>query len=536
MRNNAHNGIAGKRWLVRNDGQLLIEVLVAILVGGIFLLGATVGIISLIRYNFETRGNQVASGLALDLMSSVNALIENDWHNIYDLTKGTTTPYYLVSRATSSAVVQGEESFLFNDVKAGLVGHWKFDEDSVPANATTAYDSSGRSADGTLVNGPQRAYGAACRMGGCLGMHAANDYVRVSNPADNSLNFGTGEFTAGFWFKANVVGNSGCVSNPVIKKGNLDSAGYAIGIDWGAMKAWVNGSSYSYAYPDDKKWHFVVVKRTGTQVVMYHDGAAVVRQGSSPSAITTASDLMIGGTYCANTMDGYVDDVRLYNRALSDDEVKTLYDSAVYTRYFNVLNVSRDMGGMITESGGTEDKSTQKVAATVEWDEGRMSSLTEYIARDNAAALLQTDWTGGSGSSEPSGNSTTTYSASSNINTLLIGSISLATTTASGWLESGIYDTQSPKGAAINNIMWQGARPAGTVVNFQLAYSNNPAGPWNYVGSDGTAATYFSPTMAGDPLEVTTVNNYRYLRYKAFLVPSGGAGPTVDDVIINYSR
>ena len=48
-------------------------------------------------------------------------------------------------------------------------------------------------------------------------------------------------------------------------------------------------------------------------------------------AITTgtaenASNLNIGSTQDTNYMEGYMDDIRLYNRALSADEIKRLYN------------------------------------------------------------------------------------------------------------------------------------------------------------------------------------------------------------------
>lgn len=108
-------------------------------------------------------------------------------------------------------------------------------------------------------------------------------------------------------------------------------------------------------------------------------------------------------------------------------------------------------------------------------------------------------------------------------------------------LTSSIFDTGStePKGVVLNTIMWQGTLPSGTVVKFQIASSNSPSGPWTYLGSDGTANTYYQPSGPGTQVKIRGIdhNNIRYFRYKIFLETDTGqtVAPTVNDVIISYS-
>jgi Tfp pilus assembly protein PilV len=72
------------------QGQLLIEVLIAVVVGAVFLVGATAALLSVIRTNFENRGNQVAGTLAYEQLNKVVASADSDWHSVYDLSKGQT--------------------------------------------------------------------------------------------------------------------------------------------------------------------------------------------------------------------------------------------------------------------------------------------------------------------------------------------------------------------------------------------------------------------------------------------------------------
>ncbi|MCL5004679.1 MAG: hypothetical protein M1170_01905 [Patescibacteria group bacterium] len=116
---------------------------------------------------------------------------------------------------------------------------------------------------------------------------------------------------------------------------------------------------------------------------------------------------------------------------------------------------------------------------------------------------------------------------------------SFTSTSTSGWLESSTFDTWAIGGAAMNTIMWQGTQPSGTSVKFQIASSNDLAGPWNYKGPDGSDTTYYSPSGTGVPAQINLAhhNNQRYFRYKIFLYsnPSGVKSPTVTDIIINWS-
>jgi hypothetical protein len=109
----------------------------------------------------------------------------------------------------------------------------------------------------------------------------------------------------------------------------------------------------------------------------------------------------------------------------------------------------------------------------------------------------------------------------------------------SGNLTSSIFDTGVSSGMAINTIMWQGNKPSGTGVKFQIASSNSSSGPWSYLGPDGSDTTYYTPTDANIPVQINLAqhNNKRYFRYKIFLESNASQteSPRVDDVIINYS-
>lgn len=105
---------------------------------------------------------------------------------------------------------------------------------------------------------------------------------------------------------------------------------------------------------------------------------------------------------------------------------------------------------------------------------------------------------------------------------------------SSGYVESSTLDTGSTH-VAYNWIKWAGSAPLNTSIRFQLATSENIAGPWSYVGPDGTASSYYT-NGAGELINYNTHLNKRYVRYKLFLQNNNSLQPpTLEDVIISYS-
>jgi hypothetical protein len=101
--------------------------------------------------------------------------------------------------------------------------------------------------------------------------------------------------------------------------------------------------------------------------------------------------------------NGWLDEPRIYNRALSAAEIAQLYNSQVFNRYFYLTNVCRDGNDNIVTCG-TEDPSTQQITVNTDWwQTGATStvSLNRYITRGRHLILRQTDWSGGDGQTGP---------------------------------------------------------------------------------------------------------------------------------------
>ncbi|HKG13027.1 MAG TPA: carboxypeptidase regulatory-like domain-containing protein [Pyrinomonadaceae bacterium] len=104
---------------------------------------------------------------------------------------------------------------------------------------------------------------------------------------------------------------------------------------------------------------------------------------------------------------------------------------------------------------------------------------------------------------------------------------------ASGTLVSSTKDSNPATGSSTSwtTLSWTATTPSGTSVRFQIAGSNSASGPFNFVGPDGTANTYF--TTGGSSLG--QFNGLRYLKYKAYLsTTAAGSTPALGDVTFCY--
>jgi hypothetical protein len=220
----------------------------------------------------------------------------------------------------------------------GLVGWWKFDAGS----GTMAADSSGSGNTGTLVNSTSWASG---NFGSAVSVNTASQSQGVSVSPSSSIDFGANQdFTISLWVKTNQAAAENLwsslichddVSNPrtgyemFLHDSNNDSR-------WG-ISMFSSGNGYG-AFGShnvaDGNWHHLVGMRKGDQIITFEDGVlANQQQGTAASLARNTTPLGIGndGKFNDSLISwtgfiGQLDDVRIYNRALSAAEVQALYN------------------------------------------------------------------------------------------------------------------------------------------------------------------------------------------------------------------
>ncbi len=222
---------------------------------------------------------------------------------------------------------------------SGLIGWWNFDEGS----GTSAADSSGGGSTGTLINTPTWTTGGKINSALTFA-NASNNYVDVSNPANFAFER-TNPFTLAAW----VYRTSTVHENDIIAKMGAPSAwtGYDLFLPASSSDITIslNNSSGSNAIAvsttsaavTTNAWHHIVETYDGSStaagVKIYVDGVLqpmTVNSDSLTASILVATDLKIGTDVPAqgDSFDGKIDDIRIYNRALSAGEVWRLYNGA----------------------------------------------------------------------------------------------------------------------------------------------------------------------------------------------------------------
>lgn len=236
----------------------------------------------------------------------------------------------------------------------GLVGAWKFDEGA----GTIANDSSGHNNVGTLQDSPSWIGG---KFGKALSFNATNNQA-VITPL---INFGIGQsMTISSWIKPNTTGSG---YDMVVSEGwgvaNTNLAAYYLGSNGGGSNdlafyiATHNGGTYHIIGVETSShpltvgvWnHVAVVYNTATPDIKFYVNDVFVSSSvvyQNPGGSTIAD--LVGGKIDVNggyfnigqydtsrtfpSLDGSLDDVRIYGRALSSTEISSLYASSSYAQ------------------------------------------------------------------------------------------------------------------------------------------------------------------------------------------------------------
>jgi hypothetical protein len=169
-----------------------------------------------------------------------------------------------------------------------------------------------------------------------LKFNGSPQYVVSINNASLSGNFST---TISAWIKTANAASNGCILSTGDGAVGLDD-GIAVCLGFrpnGALSAeyYGNHPTQTSANPvSANAWHHIVVTKTpgpeNTTTTFYVDGVLKpVASGHTDTPSFSANKVWIGnnGPGGANSLDfnGIIDDVRMYNRALSANEVSQLY-------------------------------------------------------------------------------------------------------------------------------------------------------------------------------------------------------------------
>lgn len=340
-------------------------------------------------------------------------------------------------------VAQLDKSMTLAVQPSGQVGYWPFDEN----NGQYAYDEGITANTGLLQSGATWATG---KIGGAVDV--TNDDVRV---VDNAVLPSGTYATIELWANQSSTGtNRAMATHWDYTGGSPVSAGWSIGVgnSAGTLRVFIGNATNDPGnnYVDTGAsswtsgvWHHVVLVFDGTlaasdRVAIYVDGVkqATTVTGTLPTALLNSSGNLYFGDFNGlsnRRWNGLLDQVKLFDRALTDEEVKAEYDAqnagvptgvtlgnivaGVSKAALADVVVQTDAGGYtlavnqnhdLTSGAYTIPSVSGTIAAPVVWTEGTTKGLGFTLSATNATAIPGI-WNGGNSYAAFPSMSTTCY-------------------------------------------------------------------------------------------------------------------------------
>ncbi len=285
--------------------------------------------------SYQGWSNCMYNGSIDDLRLYNNVLSQSEITSLYNFrTKNITSTFSFIDNTISIQRINGtiyqlnQLDSLDNINKTitdGLVGYWKLDgnsdDSSIYTNDGTNYGATFGSEYGVYNQGAD--------------FDGSNDYIDCGS--DSILNINN-KITLSAWVKFSY--NPSVYSRPIAGKTQYGiSNGYILGMGYNRAQFDVGNGTNWHAYNargtsniGDTNWHHIVGVDNGTSIKIYVDSFLENEKFiGSHSILTSSTNFKIayntfnGGLGEFYYFDGSIDDVRLYDRALSSDEIKALY-------------------------------------------------------------------------------------------------------------------------------------------------------------------------------------------------------------------
>jgi len=267
----------------------------------------------------------------------------------------------------------------------GLAGHWDMDEGS----GSMINDKSGNNNHGTLTNGPKWTKG---KSGGALQFDGKDDYVSVAD--SDSLTFGNGVADSGFsiesWVRYDVIGAGHSLliaqkNNEYALTNNNWLRLYLYDRSTGGILA--RDAIYLVNTYKKGEWIHLIVTYDGSALSsgikfyldgkLYNGGTPAGSSGTYVSMENTADNLEIAypGT------DAALDGVKIYNRALSAEEVRYHYNQGKPVGYW-----AFDEGEGTRAFDVSGNNNTGVLTNGPTWVEGKHGSALSFDGTDDSVS------------------------------------------------------------------------------------------------------------------------------------------------------
>jgi hypothetical protein len=292
-----------------------------------------------------------------------------------DLTSSTKLPFYIAADEPGTWIEAtiGESAFANYMPDENTVGYWRMEESRQTPEEEISSDSNGlvglwhmnndwTDSSGNGNNGTANG-GASFTTSSKLGSHAGTfdgdgDYTTISN--DQSLNFDSDEsFSVTAWVKLDTQESNAAIlsKTPAYDDDQVnyaldqsDSLGWKFVVSDGSGTGGHSDSIYgSKNYVTDRWVHLVgTYNASADKMNLYVDGQFQSSTTVTNGPTSNSANLYIGSYYTGNYFDGQIDEVAIYDRALSPEEIEMMYGAKIKD-YSGNGNTGYGQGGNITQ-------------------------------------------------------------------------------------------------------------------------------------------------------------------------------------------
>jgi RHS repeat-associated protein len=223
----------------------------------------------------------------------------------------------------------------------GLVAWW-------PANGTSKDVIGGNTA--LMANGANYTAG---EVASAFNFNGTNAYVWVTANTNLDIGQSTNGFTIEFWVK---VMDPTSATHGVLSWNNGSALGLdmvQMGTSW-VMNLWdTNGTRYQVGWfggVSTNQWHHMalVYNRLVGMAQVFMDGAILYQQNVGSFAVRTSYDLYLGEMPGQPTFMGQLDEISLYNRPLSSQEIDGIFSTGSAGKCPSDLNLIENQEPTVT--------------------------------------------------------------------------------------------------------------------------------------------------------------------------------------------
>jgi hypothetical protein len=211
---------------------------------------------------------------------------------------------------------------------AGLVGFWSMNGQDVDLSDSTAEvkDTTANNNHGDAKNGAQPAIG---KLGQGFGFDGEDDYVETANPTSIT----DGNFTVSLWAKQDGSGAPAAFSQNIPSSWSDDLFIFYIGDSSNneEVRIWWDGGNALHFSGNGgggvSDWRHYTLTRSGSNFTLYKNGNQVPTASKGGAWTSTSQGLGAANNSSSwvQNFEGRLDNVRIYDRVLSADEVEKLY-------------------------------------------------------------------------------------------------------------------------------------------------------------------------------------------------------------------